>query len=154
MKTVPHTGMAVTLDNGDSLDIHPRNKQPVGERLALWALKYQYGFKKTEVSGPMLSSVKVNGNSLQLSFSHARKIILNSKLESEFTIAGADQIFHPAKARVKGRKLILAADEVKEPVAVRYAWKNIPHAVLFNELGLPASPFRSDDWPLKSVNAQ
>jgi sialate O-acetylesterase len=149
-----HTGMAVTLDNGDSLDIHPRNKQLVGERLARWALKNEYGEKNLEVSGPLLQSSKVDGNKIILSFSHAKKLVIKQTPVSEFTIAGDDQVFHTAVIQIKAKKIVVSCDAVQNPKAVRYAWRNIPDPMLYNEEGLPASPFRTDNWPLRYLNAQ
>lgn len=141
---VPNTGMVVTTDNGDSLDIHPRNKKLVGERLSLWALHNDYG-KKLEYSGPLYKSIKIKGDKIIISFNHAAKLVSPEGLK-EFTIAGADQKFVPAKAVIENNKVVVSAENIKQPVAVRYAWRNVPRADLFNDAGLPASPFRTDNW--------
>jgi sialate O-acetylesterase len=147
-RTVANTGIAVITDHGDSLDIHPRNKKVVGERLSLWALKNQYGKKDIIVSGPLYKSMKVVGNEVELSFDFVDGglIAKANKPLAEFTVAGDDQKFVQATAVIKGDKIIVSANEVKKPVAVRFAWKNVPQAGLFNKAGLPASPFRTDNW--------
>lgn len=147
MQSVPNTGMAVLTDAGDSLDIHPRNKQVVGERLARWALAKDYGQEEIVYSGPLYKSMQVQGNKILLQFEH-----VNGGLQAkegslrEFSIAGADQAFVPAQAEIKGDTVIVWSEKVKEPVAVRFAWKRIPEPNLYNKAGLPASPFRTDEW--------
>ncbi len=139
-----NTAMAVTLDCGDAKDIHPTRKQPVGARLALSARALAYG-EKIEYSGPIFESMKTKGREAGLIFSH-----LGGGLVSKdgdligFTIAGADKVFHPAKAEIRGNTIVVSAPEVSSPVAVRYAWANAPEGNLYNRAGLPASPFRSD----------
>lgn len=145
---VPYTGIVVTTDNGDSIDIHPRNKKLVGERLALWALKNDYKQKGLEVSGPLYKSMKIQGNKIVIRFDHAKSLTAKEAILKEFTIAGSDRKFSPAQAVIKNNTVEVWSDEVKQPVAVRFAWRNVPTADLFNEAGLPASPFRTDDWPL------
>lgn len=147
-KTVENTGMAVITDNGDSLDIHPRNKKVVGERLSLWALKNQYGKKNVVVSGPLYKSMKVVGNKIEISFDfiNGGLVTKDNKPVTEFTIAGEDQNFVPATALIKGSKVVVSGSGVNKPVAVRFAWKNVPRPNLFNKAGLPASPFRTDNW--------
>jgi sialate O-acetylesterase len=149
LRTVPYTGMAVTTDNGDSLDIHPRNKKLVGERLSVWALHNEYGKKDIEVSGPLYSSMKIDGNKIRIRFDH-----VDGGLEArdgalkEFTIAGDDQAFVPANASIEGNEVVVWSEQVAKPVAVRFAWKNIPRPNFYNKSGLPASPFRTDSWKL------
>ncbi len=146
-RTVPNTGMVVTTDAGDSLDIHPRNKQVVGERLARWALARHYGKKELVPSGPLYKSMKVQKDKIRISFDFAE-----SGLEAKggdlkgFTIAGPDQQFVPAQARIEGNEVIVWSDQVKKPVAVRYGWSHVPRVNLYNKAGLPASPFRTDIW--------
>jgi sialate O-acetylesterase len=146
-KSVSNTGMVVVTDAGDSTNIHPRNKQVVGERLALWALANDYGFKDIQYSGPIYKSMKIEKNSIRLMFDYA-----DHGLESkdgalkEFTIAGQDKIFYPAEAVIDGATIVMHSKNVKNPIAVRYAWKNFMHPNLYNKDGLPASPFRTDDW--------
>ncbi|MBC7889769.1 MAG: sialate O-acetylesterase [Ferruginibacter sp.] len=147
-RTVPHTGMAVTTDNGDSLDIHPRNKKLVGERLSLWALKNEYGKKTIVVSGPLYKSVKMESNKIRIAFDYADGLISKGGSLKEFTIAGNDQNFVPAQAIIEGNTIVVWSDVVANPAAVRFAWRNVPSPNLFNKAGLPASPFRTDDWKL------
>ncbi|MCB2376598.1 sialate O-acetylesterase [Hymenobacter sp. BT635] len=152
MQTVPRTGMAVITDAGDSLDIHPRNKQVVGQRLALWALAKDYGAKKTVYSGPIYQSMKVeDGNKVRLSFEHTEGgLVKQNGLLREFTVAGPDSVFRPAQARIDGNTVVVWHDEVKQPLAVRFAWRAVPFPNFYNGAGLPASPFRTDAWKLKT----
>jgi sialate O-acetylesterase len=147
-RTVSHTGMAVTTDNGDSLDIHPRNKEVVGKRLSLWALKNQYGKKDIVVSGPLYKSMKVEGNTIRVLFDFDKGLTAKGDELTEFTIAGADQQFVPAKAKIEGNTVVVWSEAVKAPAAVRFAWRHIPAPNLYNGAGLPASPFRTDSWKL------
>ncbi len=146
-----HTGMAVTTDVGDEHDIHPRDKQTVGARLALHALKNDYGFKLIE-SGPMYQSMKIKQRAIELRFSSVGKGLgVRSKTDAlqGFTIAGADRKFRPAQARIDGDAVVVWNEAVQAPLAMRYAWVDNPmHANLVNSDRLPASPFRTDDWPL------
>ena len=147
-RSIPNTGIVVTTDNGDSLDIHPRNKKLVGERLSLWALQNQYGKKDVVVSGPLYKAMNVNGNRIEIDFDFVDGgLVANDGKElTEFTIAGDDQQFVPAKAVIEGPKVVVWNDAVVKPTAVRFAWKNVPQPNLFNKAGLPASPFRTDNW--------
>jgi sialate O-acetylesterase len=145
---VPYTGMAVTTDNGDSLNIHPRNKELVGKRLSLWALHNEYGKKNIIVSGPLYKSMQIEGDKIRIYFDFDQGLTAKDGALREFTIAGDDQNFVPAQARIEGHTVVVWSDEVKHPKAVRFAWKNVPHPNLYNEAGLPASPFRTDDWKL------
>lgn len=151
LRTVPRTGMVVTTDWGDSADIHPRNKQVVGHRLALWALAHDYGEKKAEYSGPIYQGFKVENGQVHLRFEHVEsELVAQNGPLREFTIAGPDSVFHPAQARIEGRTVVVWSERVQQPVAVRFAWKDIPHPNFFNGAGLPATPFRTDDWRLKT----
>ncbi len=144
--SVPFTGMAVALDIGDSATIHPSNKKEVGERLARWALAKDYG-KRTEYTGPVYRSFTVQKNNAVLSFEHAEGLVIRPKAgKNYFSIAGSDSIFHPADVTVSGKKLYLHSENVKKPIAVRYAWGNVVEGTLFNAAGLPASSFRTDVW--------
>lgn len=147
-RSVPNTGMAVTTDNGDSLDIHPRNKELVGKRLSLWALKNEYGKKDLVVSGPLYKGLKVEGNKIRISFDYDKGLTAKDGALKEFTITGDDKVFVPAQATIEGTTIVVWNDNVKNPKAVRFAWRNIPHPNLYNGAGLPASPFRTDDWKL------
>ena len=141
-----NTGMAVTIDIGEAKDIHPKNKQDVGKRLALNALAKDYG-KKVVFSGPMYKSMKVDGNKVAVAFDHADGgLVAKVGALKGFAVAGADKKFVWADAAIKGNSVIVSSDKVSQPVAVRYAWANNPVCNLFNGAELPASPFRTDDW--------
>jgi sialate O-acetylesterase len=141
--------MAVTYDIGEWNDIHPLNKNDVGKRLFLVAEKVAYGNDNVVYSGPIYKSMKVKGNKIVLSFTNIGTGIIakgNGELEY-FSIAGADKHFDWAKAKIDGNKVIVWSDKILKPVAVRYAWADDPEgANLYNKEGLPASPFRTDDW--------
>jgi sialate O-acetylesterase len=142
-QTVPHTAMAVITDFGDAKDIHPKQKEPVGTRLALVARAQVYG-EKIEYSGPEFDSLKIDGSKAIVKFKHAAGLVAKDGEVKGFTIAGEDKNFVPAKAEIKGETVILSADGVAKPVAVRYGWANVPDVNLYNKDGLPASPFRTD----------
>ncbi len=146
---VKNLGMAVITDAGDSLDIHPRNKRVPGERLALWALAKQYG-KDIACSGPLLKSMKVSDSKLILNFDYADNGLMtpNGEPVKGFYIAGADRRFYPATATIDGNRLEVSSPQVLQPVAVRYAFANFFRVNLYNKEGLPATPFRTDSWPL------
>ena len=143
-----NTGMAVTIDIGDSLDIHPRNKQDVGHRLALAALNIAYG-QDNAWSGPLYESMRVQADSAIVSFKEVDEglmVVANDDLTG-FTIAGEDQQFYPATARIiSENEVSVWSPQVDKPVAVRYGWSNNPRTNLYNEAFLPASPFRTDEW--------
>ncbi|MDB5191380.1 MAG: sialic acid-specific 9-O-acetylesterase [Segetibacter sp.] len=146
-RNVKNTGIVVTTDNGDEKDIHPRNKKLVGERLSLWALHDLYGQKKLTYSGPLYKSIKVEGNKIVLSFDNVGSGLMPKGGElTEFTIAGEDQKFVTAKAVIQGNKVVVTSDPITKPVAVRFAWSNGPNPNFYNKEGLPASPFRTDNW--------
>ena len=144
----PQTGMAVIIDIGDAKDIHPRNKTDVGHRLALWALANTYG-QKIEYSGPMFNSVAVEGDKIRVKFKHTAGGLKTSDggAPKGFAIAGEDHKFVWAEAKIDGDSIVLWSKDVAKPVAVRYAWADNPVCNLFNKIDLPASPFRTDDWP-------
>ncbi len=145
---LPNTGMAVIIDIGEADDIHPKNKQDVGKRLALWALAGSYG-KKLVYSGPIYKTMKIEGDRAILYFGHVGGGFVAEPDEplKGFAIAGADREFVWADAKIDGDSIVVSSDEVPAPVAVRYAWADNPVCNLYNEEGLPASPFRTDDWP-------
>lgn len=144
--SLPNTGMAVTIDIGDYYRIHPQNKQETGRRLALIARAKTYG-ENIPYSGPIYQSQKVAGNKITLSFKFTNGgLTAKGDTLKGFTIAGADKVFYPANAVVSGNKVIVTSPDVKYPVAVRYAWANFPACNLYNGAGLPASPFKTDDW--------
>lgn len=145
-RTVPYTGMVVTTDNGDSLNIHPRNKKLVGERLSLWALKNDYGKKDIVASGPLYKSMKIEGSKIRIRFDDANGLQAKDGDLKEFTIAGADGNFFAAKAIIENNTVVVWSDAVEKPVAVRFAWLNVPFPNLYNKAELPASPFRTDSW--------
>ena len=141
---VPNTSMTVINDADDTLDVHPGNKQPVGERLAFAARGLVYK-EKVEYMGPIYESMKVVGNSIELSFTHVGKgLVAKDGDLKDFVIAGTDKKFVPAKAMVKGNKVIVSAEGIDKPEAVRLGWRLCPQINLYNEEGLPASPFRTD----------
>ena len=141
---VPRTGMAVTTDIGNETDIHPTQKEPVGDRLALAARAIAYGEKIT-YSGPVYTSMKVKGDQAVLSFKHIGSgLVAKGGDLKGFTITGADGVFTSATAVIKGDKVIVSNPSVAKPVAVRYGWANTPDVNLFNKEGLPATPFRTD----------
>lgn len=143
---VPHSGMAVTLDIGDPVTIHPANKHDVGKRLALWALAKDYG-KKMTFSGPIYQGIKVEKDGLRIRFKYCGSGLKAGKQGlTGFEVAGIDQQFHPADAVLAGNEVLVKSAAVKKPMAVRYAWSNTATASLFNKEGLPASSFRSDNW--------
>ena len=147
MRAVPKTGMAVAIDIGEPDDIHPRNKLDVGLRLARWALADTYG-RKLEPSGPLYDSHRVEGDSVRVRFGHAAGLrTRGGSAPAGFLVAGADRKFFPAEARVEGDSVVVRSGRVPAPAAVRYAWADNPEANLYNAEGLPASPFRTDDWP-------
>ena len=147
LDAAPNTGMAVTTDIGDLNDIHPKNKQEVGRRLALWALAKVYG-RKLVYSGPIYKSMAVEGDKIRLQFDHRGGGLeaRDGKPLSDFTIAGADQKFVPAVATTDGDTIVVHSDKVAKPVAVRFAWRDDATPNLCNKEGLPASPFRTDRW--------
>jgi len=145
--SLPNTGMAVTMDIGDLNDVHPRNKQDVGRRLALWALAKTYGQTGIVYSGPIYKSMKIEGNKIRLYFDHTGTgLMAKDGPLREFIIAGEDKKFFDAKAVINGDTVVVSSGKVPKPVAVRYGWSNIAQPNLFNKEGLPASPFRTDDW--------
>ncbi len=160
---LPNTGMAVTIDAGDVNNVHYANKQPVGLRLALWALARVYD-KDIVYSGPLYQSMKVEGNKIRVKFRNvggglvAGDIARRPSLAAasggalkQFIIAGKDRQFVPAEAKIDGDSVLVWSDKVAAPVAVRYAWLCNPEGCnLYNKEGLPASPFRTDDWAWKA----
>lgn len=147
--SLPNTGMAVTTDIGEANDIHPRNKQDVGKRLAALALNRIYQ-KAMVDSGPTYQSMKVDGNKVRISFNNIGSgLMVKDKYGylKGFEVAGADQKFHYAKASLEGNEVVVVCDAVPTPVAVRFAWADNPEdANLFNKDGFPAVPFRTDNW--------
>jgi sialate O-acetylesterase len=172
---LPHTGMAVITDLGHEMDIHPTPKRPVGERLSLAARAQTYG-EKVVYSGPMYKAVKFDGNKAIISFDHVGHGLVAKEMEPTdvrtnkktgqsgaawrvkegskegaellgFTVCGSDKKFHNAKAEIVQNQVVVSCEAVSQPVAVRYGWADHPIVNLFNREGLPASPFRTDDFP-------
>lgn len=143
--TLPATGMAVTIDIGDPADIHPRNKQEVGWRLALLALE-KLERRPLESSGPLFAGVDFVDHAAKIRFTHAAGLNSHSGPVQSLELAGVDRVFHPAEGRIEGETLVVRSADVPEPISVRYAWRASPQANLYNLAGLPAAPFRSDAW--------
>ena len=157
---IDNTGMAVIHDIGNAKDIHPRNKQDVGWRLAQWALHQNYGRDDLVPAGPLYKSLKVDGNKIRLSFDHVGSGLMIGKKEGlapttedkdsplgRFAIAGSDKVWHWADAVIDGKTVVVSSKDVENPVAVRYGYTMNPRgANLYNQEGIPASPFRTDEW--------
>ncbi len=147
-----NTGMAVIIDIGDELDIHPKNKQDVGIRLALEARKKTYD-QNIVSSGPIYKSYQIENEKIRIFFAdNDSKLKINGDKLIGFSIAGPDKKFYWANAIIDGDEIVVSSPNVKFPVAVRYAWANNPDFNLYNEEGLPASPFRTDDWQGLTIN--
>jgi len=147
-RAVPNTSLIVTTDVGDEKDIHPRRKEPVGMRLALAARALAYG-KKIEHSGPLYDSMSVNGDKVTLRFKHVGTgLAAKGGPLKGFTIAGDDKKFYTADAKIVGDTVVVSSDKVSNPVAVRYGWAAYPVVNLWNKDDLPASPFRTDSFPI------
>ncbi len=146
--SVPNTGMAVTTDIGNLRDIHPRNKQDVGRRLALWALAKTYGREDVTYSGPLYKSMTVEGNAIRLSFDYVGSGLMarDGMPLTWFEIAGEDKQFVEAEARIDGDTIVVSSDTVANPVAVRFGWHQSAEPNFVNKEGLPASPFRTHRW--------
>jgi sialate O-acetylesterase len=151
VRSTPNTGMAVTMDIGEIPDIHPKNKQEVGRRLALWALAKTYGKADVQFSGPLYTSAKADGSKMRISFEHTFGGLRAGKeghdaALTHFWIAGENKQFYKADAVIDGETVVVSSPNVPKPVAVRYGWSTIAEPNLFNAAGLPASSFRTDDW--------
>ncbi len=153
---VPGTGMATAIDIGEAADIHPHNKQEVGRRLALAARRVAYGDKKVVANGPTYASMAVAGNAIRLKFNQpgAELAVKNGPALQGFAVAGADHKFYWATARLDGKEVVVQSPDVPQPVAVRYDWADNPNGNLVNKEGLPAVPFRTDNWPLTTAGHQ
>ena len=150
---VPFTGMATTIDVGDPNNLHPVYKKPVGTRLALASQRVAYNNQQIVSSGPMYESMKIVGNTIELTFNTLGSLMKFKSTgtpvgtHTNFAIAGSNKSFSWAKARIEGNKVIVWNDAIPNPVAVRYAWGQNPAGEkLFNTEDLPASPFRTDSW--------
>lgn len=146
---VPNTGMAVTMDIGEEQDIHPKHKAVVADRLSRWALAKTYGKEDIDFSGPLYQSKKFDGNTIRLAFNYVDGgLVAKDGRLRDFAIAGVDRKFVPAEAVIDGDMIVVSSEQVEHPMAVRYGWSNWVDGSLFNKAGLPASSFRTDDWPL------
>lgn len=145
------TGMVVSIDTGDAVELHPKNKKPIGIRHALLALQQTYA-RNVVGRGPQFRGHRVRGGQITLDFDSTGSGLMTARPESldAFAIAGKDRKWHWAEARIDGPGVVVSSDEVPQPVAVRYAWAMNPSQrnLLYNKEGLPASPFRTDTWPL------
>jgi sialate O-acetylesterase len=152
-KKLKNVGMAVITDVGHETDIHPQKKEPVGVRLAIAARALAYG-EKIEFSGPQFESVMFEGNQAIVSFTHVGQGLMAKGEElTGFTVCDESGKFVPAKATIKGDKVVVSAESVTKPTAVRFGWVNFakPELNFFNKDGLPAVPFRTDDFPLTTL---
>lgn len=162
VKTVPNTALAVAIDVGNPADVHPKGKEPVGQRLTLAARKLAYGETQLVASGPVFREAKAEGATMRVTFTETGSGLTigqapwradgtppwpTDKLVG-FTLAGEDQQWHDAEAKIEGDTIIVSSPAVTKPVAVRYAWANSPRCNLYNREALPAVPFRSDDWSM------
>lgn len=151
---LPDTGLAVTIDLGEANNVHPPRKQEVGRRLALWALGTTYR-KDLVYSGPVYETMQTEGHRIRIRFRH-----VGHGLQAQggnlrgFAIAGADKKFIWGDAQIDRDSVLVSSPEVGAPIAVRYGWAGNPDCSLYNKDGLPASPFRTDDWPASTINAK
>ncbi|MEY4939475.1 MAG: hypothetical protein RIQ93_1210 [Verrucomicrobiota bacterium] len=143
---LPNTAQAVAIDLGEAKDIHPKNKQDVGRRLALLAKRRLYGIPCDD-TGPTYASMTREGSAVRVRFNFASGgLVAHNSPPGALELAGSDKVFHPARGRIDRTTLVVSSPAVPEPVAVRYAWQNFPLANLYSGAGLPVVPFRSDDW--------
>jgi len=151
--SVTNTGMAVTMDIGNVEDIHPKNKLDVGKRLLLLALAKDYGYTNIIYSGPIYKSMKIEDDKIRLFFDFTGpELIAKGGPLTHFTIAASDKKFVEAKAEIQGDTIIVSNPKIKKPVAVRYGWTDTAEPNLFNKKSLPASSFRTDNWPGLTYN--
>ncbi|WP_298738185.1 sialate O-acetylesterase [uncultured Chitinophaga sp.] len=144
---IPNAGMAVSMDVGMESNIHPPDKTIIAKRLLYWALAKTYGYKGIPYSGPVYKAMEVAADTVKLSFDYAANGLSTfGKPLSQFEVAGADKVFHPADAWITNSGVFVKSNEVQHPVAVRYAFHSWVVGTLFNTEGLPASSFRTDDW--------
>jgi sialate O-acetylesterase len=154
---VPNTALAVSIDTGDAVALHPQNKKPIGIRHAYLALKQSYG-KDFVDYGPRYKTQTVQGNQIVLEFDSigGGMVPARSGRLDAFAIAGEDQVWNRADAEINGNRVVVSSPQVSKPVAVRYAWGMNPSQrnLLYNKEGIPASPFRTDHWPLFDPDAE
>jgi sialate O-acetylesterase len=145
---LPNTGMAVAIDIGEANDIHPKNKQAVGKRLALWAMAKNYGRENLVCSGPLYKGMQIEGDKIRISFEYAKgglKLAPKAKIVKGFVIAGSDKKFVPANAKISKGDVLVWSEQIKQPAAVRYGWADWTDCNLYNKHNLPVSPFRTDN---------
>ncbi|OPZ80670.1 MAG: hypothetical protein BWY76_03292 [bacterium ADurb.Bin429] len=147
---VPGTFLATAMDIGEGNNIHPKNKQEVGRRLALGALATAYG-QKGLFFGPTYKSMKIDRKIIRLRFDHADGLHAKGDPPVGFAIAGADRAFYFAHAKIEGDEVVVWSDKVPNPVAVRYAWASNPVCNLYNRADLPIYPFHTDNWDLSQL---
>ncbi|MCS6852786.1 MAG: sialate O-acetylesterase [Gemmataceae bacterium] len=153
-QSVKNCALAVITDLGDENDIHPKQKAPVGQRLALAARALAYG-EQIVYSGPEFERMTVDGSKAVLHFRHVGSgLVAKGDKLTGFTICGEDRRFVPAEARIEGHTVVISSPQVARPVAVRYGWANYPVVNLWNKEGLPATPFRTDDFPMVATPAK
>ncbi|UUF14402.1 MULTISPECIES: sialate O-acetylesterase [Flavobacterium] len=141
LKEVPKTGMVITSDISDTIDIHPKNKKSVGIRLANLALAEVYKVNSNLVNGPLFKEIKIDKNKVTVSFDYAEVLYFKNKISNQFEVAGTDGVFYPAEASIKNNQVILTSKKVASPAKVRFAWGNTIQSDLFNKANLPASCF-------------
>jgi len=144
----PATAMAVAIDIGEAGNIHPKNKQDIGDRLAQAGLRIAYN-RDLVAMGPLMRSITFENDRVRVQFDHVGGGLIVRGQGRElrgFVVAGPDRRFHRAEARIEGRGIVARSKEVPDPIAIRYAWADNPDCNLFNKEGIPASPFRSDGW--------
>ena len=146
--SLPNTGMVVTMDIGDVIDIHPKKKQEVGERLALYALAKVYGKEQVFCAGPVVKKVTKEDNRFRISYDNAGSLVCRAGNPAGFAVAGPEGQFSPARAAIEGNVVIVSSDSIADPVFLRYAFNDTASVNLFNQAGLPAAPFRTDTLPL------
>lgn len=144
LKEVPKTGMVLTSDISDTIDIHPKNKKSVGIRLANLALAEVYKTNSNLVNGPLFKEIKIEKNKVMVSFDYADGLYFKNKTSNQFEVSGEDGIFFPADASIKNNQVILTSKKVMKPVKVRFAWGNTTQSDLFNKVNLPASCFATE----------
>lgn len=158
VSTLANTGMVITMDVGEAKNLHPIDKRPVGERLAAMALNREYGYSSMVYRGPEYRCLEIHGRQAVIHFEPGTVSgglrTKDGKEPMFFTIAGEDQVFYPAQARIDGDEIVVTCDRVRKPVAVRYAFTNFPVTNLENGAGWPVVPFRTDSWPEKPAAAQ
>jgi sialate O-acetylesterase len=145
--STPNTAQAITIDVGEAKGLHPKDKESVGQRLALLALARTYGVKGVVDSGPVFAAAKREGAAYRITYQPSSSTLKGAPAGlTGFELAGEDKVFHDAEARIDGATVIVTSPAVKNPTAVRYAFRNAPVAGLFNAEGMPAAPFRTDTW--------